>query len=244
MHVPSTDKTFVTLYHWRMLTSLLGLLMSDKTLDWASKLPLSAANFVDSVLLPSSKSRSMMMQVFISFILGLVYFFHSSMLAVCTAMRSAPVYMAAIVRSFQRNLFSFFYMLQFTITTTWLNMTAFSHVCEDISQRSDITIHTLCITGRTLQRDFRNLHLVKSQGNAESETSTTRPPGVTRSTEESGSGEQSPCESTFISALLFRVYQTLQDDKIMPPWDRPRRVCCAEVGQHLSIYFCVPNSCW
>jgi hypothetical protein len=50
----------------------------------------------------------MMMQVFISFILGLVYFFHSSMLAVCTAMRSAPVYMAAIVRSFQRNLFSFF----------------------------------------------------------------------------------------------------------------------------------------
>jgi hypothetical protein len=39
--------------------------MSDKTLDWASKLPLSAANFVDSVLLPTSKSRSMMMQVFI-----------------------------------------------------------------------------------------------------------------------------------------------------------------------------------
>jgi hypothetical protein len=38
--------------------------------------------------------------------------------------------------------------------------------------------------------------------------------------------------------LLFRVYQTLRDDKIMPPWNRPRKVryaIKAEVSQHLSF---------
>jgi hypothetical protein len=120
-------------YHTRLSASFLRFLMSDKPLAWASKLPPNAANFVGSIHISFQHHDNWWWESFF-FILGSIYlFYYSSMLAICTAVRSAPVYMAAIVRFLQWTLFSLLYMLHNIISTHWLNNSATSHTYVDIS---------------------------------------------------------------------------------------------------------------
>jgi hypothetical protein len=218
-----------------MLTSFLRPIMSDKALAWASKLPLSAAIFVGSVLILLLKSSSMMMQAFVILICGPIYFFHPSMPAVCTPVRFAPVYMAAIVHRYQLLYLRFIYMLQLTITTPRLHTTASSHVYVGMPPMADFILYTLCVPWHTYHWVTSHFRMGTIQVHSISETPVPDPTAVIRpadSDTRSIRRDPQPYLPTRTYALeehLFRVYQTLQDDKIMPPWDRPRRVR-AEVG--------------
>ena len=179
-NVPYTAWTFVTSFHRRTLTSFLRPIMSDKALAWASKLPLSAAIFVGSVLIFLLKSSLMMMQAFVILICGPIYFFHPSMPAICTPVRFAPVYMAAIVHRYQLLYLRFIYMLQLTITTPRLHTTASSHVYVGMPPIADFILYTLCVPWHTYHWVTGHFRMGTIQVHAISETPVPDPTAVIR----------------------------------------------------------------
>ena len=113
--------------YWRMRTSLPRLIMSDKLLAWASKLPSSAANFVGSIH-NSSQHNDIWWCESILFVLGLIYLFiSSSMLTVFTYAKSALIIMAAISLRLLWTCICLSYMLHKGFNNNWQNTTSSSH---------------------------------------------------------------------------------------------------------------------
>ena len=110
-----------------MRTSLQRLIMSDKLLTWASKLPSSAANFVGSIH-NSLQHNDIWWCESIFFVLGLIYLFlSSSMLTVFTYAKSALITMAAISLRLLWTCVCLSYMLHKGLNNNWQNITSSTH---------------------------------------------------------------------------------------------------------------------